>query len=180
MELAESIESLNRQLVDLFGIDTASNNPIWRIVWAEDQTEMQMVTAHKGVEFIHPIPKEIIKYPHIKERYILEKYEIVPEKSREQLCGAKTAYNVIFVFENEKVGYLPPRLDVAKYVIDTLNYQLGKGPSPFKKYVENPTEENMKEFNRIQEQLFGDETDVTDALTYKEGVVVPSKFFGEN
>lgn len=181
METTESIESLNKQLADLFGIDTVSNNPIWRIVWAEDQREKRLTKfSPTGIEYIYPMPIEMVKYPHIKGRYILEKLEAIPLQHVDELCGLRVSYEVKWVYENEKVGYLPPRLDVTQLVIHTLNFAQYGNKSGLAKYVENVDEEKRKEFDRIWEQMFGDETDVTDALTYKEGVVVPSKFFGED
>lgn len=180
METTESIESLNKQLADLFGIDTSSTQPIWRIVWAEHQFEKRMSKfSPTGIEYIHPLPIEAPKYSHIKGRYILEKLEAIPVQHVAELCGVKVSYECKWVFENEKVGYLPPRLDVAQLVIHTLNYAQHGNPSGLRKYVEDVDEEKRKEFQRIWDDLFGNETDVTDALRYKEGVTVPFKQFGE-
>lgn len=181
METTESIERLNQQLADLFGIDTNSSNPIWRIVWADDQREKRLTKySPMGVEYLYPMPVELPKYAHIKERYVLEKLEVVPLQHVEELCGLRVAYNVKWVFENEKVGYLPPRLDVAQLVIHTLNFAQHGNRSGLRKYVQDADEEKRKEFERIWSDLFGNETDVTDALRYKEAVTVPSKQFGEN
>lgn len=181
METTESIERLNQQLADLFGIDTNSANPIWRIVWAEDQREKRMTKfSPSGIEYIYPVPMELPKYSHIKGRYILEKLEIVPLQNVEELCGAKISYEIKWVFENEKVGYLPPRLDVAQLVIHTLNFAQYGNKFGLAKYVENADEEKRREFQRIWDDLFGNETDVTDALRYKEGVTVPSNYVKEN
>jgi hypothetical protein len=181
METTESIEGLNKQLADLFGIDTISSRPIWRIVWAEEQREKRLTKfSPSGIEFIYPEPMELPKYPHIKGRYILEKLVIVPEMNRAELCDALTSYECMWVFENEKVGYLPPRLDVAQLVIHTLNFAQHGNRSGLRKYVENIDEEKRKDFQRIWNDLFGNETDVTDALRYKEAVTVPFKQFGDN
>jgi len=181
METTESIERLNQQLADLFGIDTNSSNPIWRIVWADDQREKRLTKfSPGGVEYLYPIPMELQKYSHIKGRYILEKLELVPLQNIEELCGLKVSYECKWVFENEKVGYLPPRLDVAQLVIHTLNFAQHGNKSGLAKYVENADESKRAEFQRIWDELFGNETDTTDALRYKEAVTVPFKQFGEN
>lgn len=180
MESTESIESLNKQLADLFGIDTSSSNPIWRISWAEDQREKRLTKfSPTGIEYLYPMPIELPKYSHIKGRYILEKLEIIPLQHQEELCGVKVSYECKWVFENEKVGYLPPRLDVAQLVIHTLNYAQHSNKSGLAKYVENVDEEKRKDFQRIWDELFGNETDVTDALRYREGVTVPSNYEGK-
>lgn len=181
METTESIDSMNRQLADLFGIDTASSNPIWRIVWAEDQREKRLTKfSPSGIEFIHPLPVELPKYSHLKGRYILEKLEAIPEQHVTELCGTKVSYECKWVFENEKVGYLPPRMDVAQLVIHTLNFAQHGNKSGLRKYIEDVDEDKRKDFERIWNDLFGNEMDVTDALRYKEAVTVPFKQFGEN
>lgn len=181
METTESIERLNQQLADLFGIDTNSSNQIWRISWAEDQREKRLTKfSPNGVEYLYPVATELPKYPHIKGRYILEKLELIPLQHQEELCGVRVSYECKWVFENEKVGYLPPRLDVAQLVIHTLNFAQYGNKSGLRKYVEDADDEKRKEFDRIWNDLFGNETDVTDALRYKEAVTVPFKQFGEN
>lgn len=180
MELTETIEALNKQLIDLYGIDTASKNAIWRIAWAEDQREKRLTKfSELGIEFIHPVPVELPKYGWIKERYILEKYEIVPAQHVDELCGMKVAYNCKFVFENNREGYLPPNLQVAQLVINTLNFAQYGNKSGLARYAENPTEDRLKEIARLENELYGNETDITDNLAVGQGVVLPSKFFGE-
>jgi hypothetical protein len=66
---------------------------------------------------------------------------------------------------------------VTQFAIDTLYAALGK--TNLEKYVE-PTETRDERIQKIQEELFGNETDVSDALTYKEGIVVPSNYNKES
>lgn len=180
MELAEPIESLNAQLRDLYGIDTVTGLPIWRIVWADDQKEKRKSKyTESGIELLFPQVVEVPKYSHITERFILEKLEILSEASRAELAEGKISYEPKWTFESNAGGYLPPRMDVAQLVINTLNFAQYGNKSGLVKYKDDPDGDKAKSLERITNELFGNETDVTDALQYKEGVVVPSKFFGE-
>ncbi len=181
MELTESIESLNNQLRDLYGIDTVNGLQMWRIVWANDQYEKQLSKYSKeGIEFIHPQVVEIPKYPLNKGKYILENLVLVPEINQQQLLGSKISYEPIWVFERGDGAYLPPQLPVAQFVIETINFAKYGPKGQLAKYKENLENEITKNRDTLYAELFGNETDVTDALRYKEGVVVPSKQFGEN
>jgi hypothetical protein len=44
MELTEKIESINNQLIELYGIDTITGQAMWRVVWSEDQFEHRLGT----------------------------------------------------------------------------------------------------------------------------------------
>lgn len=177
MELTESIESINNQLIDLFGIDTLNGLPIWRVSWAEDQIEKQYGTFNDFTSngmFIRSVTevREIKKYPWIKNKYILEQLTLVNECDQEQLAGAKIAYNCMFVFENKNGNYLPPQVQIAQFVIDTIYAAMGK--TNLAKYKEAAdTGERLKEVNELHEELFGNETTIGDALAYKTGIVVP-------
>ena len=181
MELAEPIESLNQQLRDLFGIDTVTGLSIWRIVWADDQKEKRKSKyTEAGIELLYPVVIQVPKYPHITERFILEKLEVLSEKSRAELADGKISYEPKWTFESNAGAYLPPRLDVCQIVIHTMNFAQYGNKSGLAKYKDDPDGDKLKSIERISQELFGNETVVTDALRYKEGVVVPSKSFGEN
>lgn len=177
MELTESIELINNQLINLFGIDTLNGLPIWRVAWAQNQIEKQYGTFNDFTPngmFIRSVTevREIKKYPWIKEKYILEQLTLVNECDIEQLAGAKIAYNCMFVFEDKEGNYLPPQIQVAQFVIDTIYAAMGK--TSLAKYKEaTDTGERLKEVAALQEELFGNESDITDALAYGSGIVVP-------
>lgn len=171
----EPVETINQRLADTFGIETDSNLPIWRIVWSEDQTEKrQSDYTETGVFLLTPRILEFKKYPYIKERFILERLVLVPEFQQKELCGVKKSYEPLFTFENRKGEFLPPKWEVCEIVIDSVLAVQGK--SSLAKYLDNPDPERADEIKGIYEELFGNETDVTDALAYKEGVTVPSNY----
>jgi hypothetical protein len=70
---------------------------------------------------------------------------------------------------------IPPTWESTKFVVDTLYAALGK--KSMAKYVENTGPEVREQrITKLHEELFGNETEITDALTYKEGIVVPSNY----
>lgn len=180
MELTEPIESLNQQLVDLFGLDTVTGDAIWRIVWGPTQYETRKSDySERGIFLLTPRIIEFPKYQYIGDKYILERLTIVPEQNRNELAGAKISYEPHFVFRGRGGTYLPPRIDVAKFVIDTTYAAMGK--KSLAKYTDDSITPEAKEkrIQEIQEYLYGDETDVTDSLRYGSGVALPSKHYGE-
>jgi hypothetical protein len=184
MELTEPIDSLNRQLIDLFGIDTITGHPIWRIVFSENQFEKRLVdTTDEGLVLLHPVVREVPKYRQwIKEKYVLERLVLVPDVNREELGGVKQSYEPLFVFEDGKGDYLPPKIQVAKFVIDSVYAAQGK--TSLAKYKEPSGEESLeiksKQVDQLVEDIYGDETDVTDHLRRKTGIIVPHNFNDSN
>jgi hypothetical protein len=161
MELTESIESINRQLVDLFGIDTITGKPIFRVVWAQDQLEKRLVdTTNEGLFLLTPEVREVIKYPWIKEKYLLERLVLVPDNNKSELPTQRQSYEPLWVFMDSDGNPLPPALWACKFVIDTVYAAMGK--KSLRKYVdaeeENPPEEREKRIEKLTEELFGDES----------------------
>jgi hypothetical protein len=58
------------------------------------------------------------------------------------------------------------------------------GKKSLRKYIDDEKntspEGREQKISEMQAELFGNETDVGDALAYKEGVVVPSTYKGES
>lgn len=174
--MSESIEVLNQRLIDHYGLDSDTGRPIFRIVWANDQTEKRLVnTLDSGLTLMYPIVKEMKKYPYLKDFYVLERLSVVPIENQHELPLSKLSYEPIWTYCNDKREPLPPIWDATKFVVDTLHAALGK--KSLRKYVENEkftTKEGRDQrIAELQGDLFGNETDVGDALRYKEGIVVP-------
>lgn len=164
MELTEPIESINKQLVDLFGIDTITSQPMFRVVWAADQLEKRISKfTLEGLEMMYPQVMELPKYnqrdKNWKDRFILERLVLVPEVNQSELTTA-LSYEPLWVFRDRLDNYLPPTLWACKFVIDTLFAAMGK--KGMRKYVDaeekNPQEEKEKRINKLEEELFGDES----------------------
>jgi hypothetical protein len=112
---------------------------------------------------------------------VLERLVVVPDINKKDLPTQKLSYEPIWAYRDANNHPLPPIWDATKLVIDVLYAALGK--SNLAKYVdteENTTKEGRElKITKLQEELFGDETDIGDALRYKEGVTVPSNYTKE-
>lgn len=179
MELLESILILNTRLKDHYGA-ADDGSPMWRIVWSENQFEKRVMEySDKGIKLLISEVREVPKYRQwIQEKYVLERLVAVPDANSLELT-TKTSYEPIFVFEDKNFGYLPPKWEVTQFVIDCVYSAMGK--SNLAKYKPSEKEQNdaVGQELRVKEleaQLFGNETDVTDALAHKQGIVVPSNY----
>lgn len=192
MELTEKIESMNRQLIDLFGIDTITGEAMWRIVWSEDQFEHRHGTYDdytKSGIYIRTVTETrfVPKYRQwVQQKYVLERLVFVPEVNAGDLPAARLSYEPIYVFETNSKRYLPPRLDAAKFVIDSVLAAQGK--SSLAKYKDpisglsqdDYMEMKAQEIQCLEEELFGNETEVGDALAHGEAIIVPRNYEGES
>lgn len=182
MELAEPIEYINEQLTQHFGIDTVTSQPIWRVVWANDETCMlnQLhVDYDLSGNFIRAIKESrlIKKYPFYKDRYVLEQLVLVPEINEEQMCGAKISYESLWTFEDKSKNYLPPRLDVCILVVDAVHRAKGKPRAihllkdEYRALKDDPNGLRAKSdrVNKIKEELFGNESNITDNVAAGQG-----------
>jgi hypothetical protein len=171
MELTERIESINNQLVDLYGIDTITGLPMWRIVWSDDQYEYRYGVYEdftpsglfiRQVEEVRYVPKY---RQWIRSKYVLERLVLIPEINAGDLPATKLSYEPMYPFETNSGKYLPPRLDAAKFIVDAVLAAQGK--SDLAKYkdpvsgltTEDYQEMKSKEIETLQEELFGNETD---------------------
>jgi hypothetical protein len=180
MELTESIESINQQLIDLFGVDTATGQPIFRVVWSEDQFEKRMTDrSDSGLMLPTPMLKLLPKYSQwIDSKFVLERLVIVPEQNIRELAGIKLSYEPLWVFRGKFEEYVPPTLPACKFIIDTVYAAMGK--SSLAKYVDeeakNPIEMKDKRVNKLTEELFGDESNILGRTITGEAIVVPQSY----
>jgi len=180
MELAEPIESINSQLIDLFGIDTATGQALFRVVWSEDQFEKRLTDrSEKGIILPFPMVKLLPKYNQwIKDRFVLEKLSIVPEQNVKELAGLKLSYEPLWVFKGKGDEYVPPTLWGCKFVIDTLYAAMGK--TSLAKYVDeeskHPEEVRNQRIEKLTEELFGDESNILGRTVTGEAIVVPQSY----
>jgi hypothetical protein len=173
--MAESIESLNQHLIDHYGTDTSTGRPMFRITWANDETEKRLMDfTDGGIQMLYPSVREVKKYPYLKDLYVLERLVVVPEVNQKELPTQKLSYEPIWAYRDVNNNPLPPIWDVTKLIVDTLYAALGK--KSMRSYIK-PEEGKEERIKKIQEELFGNETDESDALAYKTGIVVPNKEF---
>lgn len=185
----EEVERFNNRLKDLFGIDTVTSQAMWRIVWSDDQLEMQLTECNdKGIYFAQPVMREVRKYNWIHARYILEHLAIVPDTSLPEL-STKIAYGNIWTFEDAKGEYLPPRIDACQFVINTVVSAMQRhrdGLSPIKKYIDEEysqdasLEAKEKRIAEYTEYLFGDQSSLQGTTKTGESIIVPRTFEKSN
>jgi hypothetical protein len=189
MEIPEEIESINRRLVDHFGLDTSTNQPIWRVVWSEDQFEHRLGTYDdfvpnteiylRTVTEVRYVPKYSQWLPNV---YVLERLVVVPDNNIPELPATKLSYEPIYAFRTTSGIPLPPKFAAAKFAIDLIYAAQGK--SSVAKYkdpdagldTEQQFEKKIEEIDTLQKELFGNESYVGDALAHKQAVIVPRNF----
>jgi hypothetical protein len=192
MEQAEKVETINRQLVDLYGIDTVTGKPMWRVVWSEDQFEYRHGT-YVDYDRSGCCLREVTetryapKYSQwIRNKHVLERLVVIPEINAGDLPATKLSYEPVYPFETNSGQYLPPRLDACQFVIETVLSAQGKSSlAKYKDPVNGLTSEDYmemknKELDVLQQDLFGNETDTGDAIAHGEAIIVPSNYKKES
>jgi hypothetical protein len=167
-ELVEPISRINYTLEKDFGRYT-DGRPIWRVVWSGDQYEQRWVQhTSEGFELLFPEVQERRKYQHIIERYVLE---MLRESGPKTDLTTPMSYEPVWVFRDRFENYLPPTIWACKLVIDTVMENMHKGVS-HKKYFDPNTSEEQRQATilKMEQELFGNETPVGDALRHKFGV----------
>jgi hypothetical protein len=179
----ESIETLNRRLIDYFGLDSDTGRAMFRITWANDEVEKRLISESEGgVQYLYPSVQEVKKYPYLKDLYVLERLVVIPDVNKEELPTQKLSYEPIWAYKDVNNFPLPPIWEATKLVIDVLYAALGK--KSLVKYVdseENTTPEGRDaRIEKLGKELFGNETDTGDAMKYGEAIVVPRNYSKEN
>lgn len=172
MELRESIESINEQLVRDYGKEW-NGMPKWRVIFSDDQFEKRITEfTDAGVELLIPEVRLLPKYrQHVHQCYILER--LVPVGPESDLVD-KISYEPAWVFRDKEGIYLPPFFEGCKHVIESILFATNP-TSHHVKYKDPKTspEQRLAELKKVEDELFGNETDTTDALTYGYGVINP-------
>lgn len=191
MIVTERIEDINNLLIEHFGISSDTGDPIWRVVFSEDQFEKRFGTFEDRTRsglFIREVTeiREVPKYKQwIDKKYLLERLVIVPEQNLEELLAAKMSYEPIWVFEDVNGNYLPPKFEACKFIIDTI-YAAQYSNHNLRKYVddENSQEASIdlkeKRVNEIMEALWGEQSEFSDGIKSKETVMLGGKEFKIN
>lgn len=188
MELTETIESINSLLVDHFGKDTVTGLAMWRVVWSEDQYEHRLGTyddfTPAGI-YLRTVTevRHVPKYKQwIKEKYVLENLVEIPIVNQQELPDSKISYEPIWVFQTGSGVYLPPKFEACKLIVDSIYATKGhKNLVKYKDPEAGLSKADQFEFQRdkidkLQEELFGNETLVGDGLAHKMAIVVPRNF----
>lgn len=172
MELRESIESINEKLLNDYGTEFG-NAPRFRVVFSEDQYEKRWIDlTDEGFELIHPEVRLLPKYKqYIREKYILER--LIPVVGETDLTS-KVSYEPAWVFQDKHGNYLPPFFEGCKHVIESI-FSVMEKAGTFTKYKDKNVspEEHLANLKKVEDELFGNETNLTDDLHTGSGIVVP-------
>ena len=187
----EKIESINKTLRNLFGYDDTGRE-IYRVVWANDQFEKRLTDCtDSGIQLLHPEVRELPKYPWLKDLYVLERLTVIPDVNRKDLPTQKLSYEPIWSFIGADGNPVPPTVQACKFIIDTVRAAMGQ-ESLAGKYAKNSDDPNApiksKEelmehekpmLDQLQEELFGDQSGLKQAIVSGEGIAVPSNYEGK-
>ncbi len=161
---------INRYLKDNYG--STGDEANFRLVWSDDQFEKRLVDYVAGIHLTVPEVREVRKYNYIQQKYVLEKLTVI-HQSTELLT--QLSYEPIWTFETNNHEYIMPNYGACKFVVDSL-LEAMRINKYYTRYKEpNSTSEEFKEAERarldaLKEELFGNESDITDALSVGEGV----------
>ena len=171
MELRETIKSINEKLLEEFGTEFGSS-PRFRVVFSDDQYEKRLTDCtDEGFELLYPEVRLLPKYKQwIREKYVLER--LIPVVGETDLV-TKVSYEPAWVFQDKHGNYLPPFFEGCRFVIDSLRSAID-GAGSFTKYKDKniSPEEHLAHIKKVEDELFGNETPMTDALHYGSGVTV--------
>lgn len=171
MELREPIELINKKLLEDYGY-AFNDKPNFKLVFSEDQYEKRLTGfTDEGFELLVPEVRLLPKYKQwVTAKYILER--LVPVTGETDLTE-KVSYEPAWIFQDKHQNYLPPFFDGCKLIIDSLLEKSGQSGHAKYKDKNVSKEERLIELKKVEDQLFGNETDLTDNLHYGSGVSVP-------
>lgn len=182
-------ELFNRKLKELYG-QFEDGRAYFRLIWSEDEFEKRRMThTDEGFPLTYPEVRLVRKYrPQTKDRYVLEGLqEILPYTETDLI--EKISYEPVWTFQDSKGNYLIPIWPAIHLILETIRAnQEGKGTG-IPEYIilgvkdtDDPQEAARMKKERIDkmyEDLFGNETSVTDALARKSAITVPDMNKGE-
>lgn len=167
------INRLNRRLSDNFGsIDNQAN---FRLIWSEDEFENRYTNyTREGFQLQQPEVQHLPKYRQwIHDKHILERLTAVPAVDGNDLTVIRS-YEPLHVFENSKGPTVPTWHVLAFIVTNVLNAIRTQGQYvKYKDPLSDPKtamEVQKARIDSLVEELFPNETDLGDALAYKDGV----------
>jgi len=179
------LASWNLKLREWFGYQQHGNESQanFRLVWSEDHLEVRKMTHTKeGLVLLYPEMQQVPKYHQwVQEKYILERLQMVPAFIQDEYIHLLT-YEPLWVFErlDEHGNILQPHLRVVKFLIEYV--LLGqRSPDSYKKYIDpdsKPGEAIAAKEARVDllmKELFGNESDLGDALAHKTAITVPGR-----
>ena len=179
----ESIDAelINKFLAKFGNIPLSDSQPMFRLIWTDNENELRRGTYnifHAGI-FLKTETGvlRVPKYPHLKERYIIEKWyppEIyfTPELP-ESVNGG---YEVKYIFEDEKYNRLPLRMKVAEKLMKSW---MKPNPSKMARESRDRLAAQVKEEKSYQADMDTiDTSDIQSNLHFGEAIIVPKEYEG--
>lgn len=169
--MLESLEVLNARLLTLFGNFADTVQALWRVSDSEGQFEKRKVNG---------VMLNVRKYTWIHNKYILERAMPIAPMDSFDLGGIIYSYEPVWVFEDRNGNPLPPKWEAIEVIIDQVQRASAKAVGAKYKDPEegnDPVEVRMERIKKVEESLFGNESEVCDALAHRQGIVVPNKQF---
>lgn len=176
----ENVDDINKWLVNKYGYFDV-DKPNWRVVWSEDLLEKRFGTfrdhSPEGL-FLREFTgvREVRKYQHIKDKYVLERILDVTAFNRSDTVD-KTSYEPVWTFRDAHDNALAPRISVCYYIIETVYENAAKrvGVKYKHPYHDMKTQKDVKEqeLMEIYGQLYGNEDAVATALSQRRAITVP-------
>jgi|SRR5215510_186190 len=172
--LPQEVQIINQKLIDFYGVDTITGKAMWRVSWSNDQYEKRLTKyTPEGLEMLFPEVIELPKYQWVRDRWILERLCLVPIVNQAEIPADIQSYECMYPFENAYThDALPPNLEAAKFVVDTVYAAMGK--TSLRKYVDeeekHPIEHKQARIDKLVEELFGNESDLLGRTITGEAV----------
>lgn len=121
------VREINESLLNLFGRHLTSDRQVFRLVWANDQTERRFGTFNvfAGDLFLREETgvRTVSKYPQYENQYIVEKLH---ENLHQDVMEGSHSYEPIFTFP---IG-LPPKFEAVEKVVRTILGHIAGAPIP--------------------------------------------------
>lgn len=172
--LPQDIQDINEKLKRHFGVDTESGQPIWRVSWSNDQYEKRLTEyTDEGLKLLFPEVRELPKYQWCRDRWIIERLVLIPDVHLGELPTQKKSYECMQYFEHFKTGdAIIPSFEACKFIVDTVYAAMSK--RGMRHYVEDLAKETPEKreerINKIQDELFGDESSLLGRTITGEAV----------
>lgn len=173
---SSEVNLINKKL-KIYGSNEYSN-PIFRVVFSDDQTEKRFGTYHDyhGKIYVRTVReiREVKKYPWIKGKWILERWASGELAFHPSLENDKNgAYICVYTFQDINGNYLPPLYKVCEVIIQHLLHPRDKSKALAEdKEIEDKQEK--LEVDKIENELKieSDESKTKDKKSSRESMSV--------
>jgi hypothetical protein len=173
------IDRINKKLLDNYGKFSHTDMPNYRMVWSTEQFEMRWTWyTREGFELPY---KEVRKLPKYRQSnpdlWVLERCLDVPPFVETDLVD-DFSYEPIWFFKTDDGKFQMPVWRAVEFIVESIIAASARALG--RKYKDpnliDPKDQPEAERARVaqlKEDLFGNESDLTDALHGREGIVVP-------